>query len=389
MNNSRRQAFTLIEILLVIVILMMFIGSAIYYMSPALHAVKLEEGCARLQSMLKFASAEASQTGKRVRISFASTNDTAGNTFFVPKVFMEMNPISAPGEYTLMPEVTWLDAGILDLVNLQMVQRSEESEDEEDEESEEDGDAEEEETLSERLAESDSAVTTTVSETSGDSAESSGPDSDDSSESKSSNGSSSKKSSTSSSAKISSAKSADIPLALTNKNEFYSAMEGNIVDGGTKITGDDSGSESEELDEALEDAEALEETDISILFYPDGSSDSVILKLASVDEEDTRQAILYLNGITGFVELRYVQTNSDSDSDENEEDSDEETEEDAETEGNIDAANEAMVGDGESFYGGSEGSSKSSSGRSSGGSSSGNSGNTSDSKGTLKKINLE
>ena len=46
---NHQNGFTLIELLLVVVVLMIFMASAVFYMSPALRRVQLEEGAARFE----------------------------------------------------------------------------------------------------------------------------------------------------------------------------------------------------------------------------------------------------------------------------------------------------------------------------------------------------
>jgi hypothetical protein len=43
-----------------------------------------------------------------------------------------------------------------------------------------------------------------------------------------------------------------------------------------------------------------------IAFYPDGSSDSVEVVLSSMDDEDLRQSVVKLSGITGALRHRMI-----------------------------------------------------------------------------------
>lgn len=225
--------FTLIEMLLVITVLMIFMASAVFYMSPALQGVQLEEGAARFESMFKFASAEATQTGKRVLVRFESTNDVAGRAIFVAKVATENDPIGNPGVFSDTPRVVWLDQSIEELVSVVSVVHQE-------------------------VEESDM----TEVELDG-----SGTDMGE-------NG------------------------MGGSEEEGYSAILGN-VNGVVSETETDTGG-NEESDYASNGAEESEVQ--NVLFYPDGSSDTVVVQLISTEVEDTRVAEVRLNGVTGMVE---------------------------------------------------------------------------------------
>lgn len=115
---NHQNGFTLIELLLVVVVLMIFMASAVFYMSPALRGAQLEEGAARFESMFKFASAEATQTGRRVLVRFVPTNDFSGREGYIPRVLVERNPTGRPGEFTELQGVSWLNLGIGELVTV-------------------------------------------------------------------------------------------------------------------------------------------------------------------------------------------------------------------------------------------------------------------------------
>ncbi len=54
--------------------------------------------------------------------------------------------------------------------------------------------------------------------------------------------------------------------------------------------------------EEQEDENALQ----PVTFYPDGSSDSAIIELAAMDEDDNQRAVVTLDGVSGIVTGRFV-----------------------------------------------------------------------------------
>jgi len=247
---NHQNGFTLIELLLVVVVLMIFMASAVFYMSPALRGAQLEEGAARFESMFKFASAEATQTGRRVLVRFVPTNDFSGREGYIPRVLVERNPTGRPGEFTELQGVSWLNLGIGELVTVTTIAHLDDADSE---------DRQKEEEMSDQFW---SSLFTSESASDPDGA-------------------------------------AD-GLELAER-EGYSAILGDVRDGDSFLSGQTNRLEKEEGADSLE-ISLSEEQDV--LFYPDGSSETVELRLISCDEEDQRIAVILLNGITGLVERK-------------------------------------------------------------------------------------
>jgi len=265
MNHQR--GFTLIELLLVVVVLMIFMASAVFYMSPALKGIRLEEGASRFESLLKFASAEAAQSGKRVVIKFVSTNDVSGQVVYIPKVAIENDPIGNPGVFLDLPEVSWMDKEIEDLVQVTRVTLEGQTELAD---TEEDAEANETPSLREQIVSGEAENTDT-------------------------NG-----------------------VVLAEKENYF-AILGDVQDGTNSVQSTNQVSDTLDSETVSE----LESEEKSIIFYPDGSSETIEIEMISCDEEDTRKVIISLNGITGLIEKKIYKTSED----ENDEDSEEEEEE--------------------------------------------------------------
>ena len=265
MNHQR--GFTLIELLLVVVVLMIFMASAVFYMSPALKGIRLEEGASRFESLLKFASAEAAQSGKRVVIKFVFTNDVSGQVVYIPKVAIENDPIGNPGVFLDLPEVSWMDKEIEDLVQVTRVTLEGQAELAD---TEEETDVNETPSLREQIVSGEAENTDT-------------------------NG-----------------------VVLAEKENYF-AILGDVQDGTNSVQSTNQVSDTLDSETVSE----LESEEKSIIFYPDGSSETIEIEMISCDEEDTRKVIISLNGITGLIEKKIYKTSED----ENDEDSEEEEEE--------------------------------------------------------------
>lgn len=261
---NHRRGFTLIELLLVVAVLMIFMASAIFYMSPALRGVQLEEGAARFESLFKFASAEATQSGKRVLVRFVSTNDFSGRTVYLPRVAEEKDPTGAPGVFTDLEEASWMDVGIGELVSVISVLHEEEQEQSESDETQapEDSLAQATEPEVEANSQSDSPNTQTNE------------------------------------------------VALKERENFVAILgdvrgEEEEVSSNTSTNSDSSDSPSDSL--------STDSTEVrDILFYPDGSSETVEIHLISCDSEDLRTAAILLNGITGMIDRKIYTPNSET-----------------------------------------------------------------------------
>lgn len=245
---NHQNGFTLIELLLVVVVLMIFMASAVFYMSPALRRVQLEEGAARFESMFSFASAEATQTGRRVLVRFISTNDFSGREGYVPRVLVEKDPTSNPGSFSELQNVSWLNLGIGELVSV----------------------------ISITHLNGDGSASEQKEEEMSDQFWDYSPPPEDADNLSQASG-----------------------LKLAPR-EGYSAILGDVRDGESSFgagTNDLGQGEEDSLESPVRDSQ-------DILFYPDGSSETVEIRLVSCDSEDKRTVVILLNGITGQVERK-------------------------------------------------------------------------------------
>lgn len=123
-NHSQRGS-SLVEVLLVVAVMVMLAGASVISFSSQLQRSSLEEGVSRVESMLRFARAEAANSGHKVQIQFASARSvgspSSASGLFEPKISSEKDPLNAPGVFSEMQEIAWMDESIADLVQVESV----------------------------------------------------------------------------------------------------------------------------------------------------------------------------------------------------------------------------------------------------------------------------
>jgi prepilin-type N-terminal cleavage/methylation domain-containing protein len=98
---GQRQAgrgFTLIEILLATVLLLLLLGAIVFNFSSLERGARLDEGASQFESLLRHARAQATSSGRQVQIVFEEGSD-AFDSWVVDKVRLtwEPDPLGQPG----------------------------------------------------------------------------------------------------------------------------------------------------------------------------------------------------------------------------------------------------------------------------------------------------
>ena len=124
------RAFSLLELLLVLVIVMLLFGAAVFEFNSINRGASLSEGTDRLKSLFRFASNESQRTGRLVRIRFGLYDvNTSTNTIQtdalseqqLPIVEWEPFPIKFPGQFKLLPNSKTYANDIDELVSIESV----------------------------------------------------------------------------------------------------------------------------------------------------------------------------------------------------------------------------------------------------------------------------
>jgi Tfp pilus assembly protein FimT len=235
--SSRKQnAFSLVELLLTLVLILCLAAASVFCYTAIHKQSNLDEGVDRLQSVIRFARAEAATTGRKVRLKFeseatftgsGSTNDVSLASTELRKVKVEWEPdfLTAPGVFQEYTNKAWSEDLVNELVGVEKVLPLDAS--------------------GAPPKTSDSAETASITSTA---------DSDT-----------------------------------------------------TSLAGSEEKAESTSNDEESSSKEFP-----AITFYPDGSSDSAEIVLASRNDEDSRRIAVRLSGILGSLSSHPVSKNSAS-----------------------------------------------------------------------------
>jgi len=117
-----RSGFTLVEILLTTVLLLLLLGAVVFNFSNLQRGAELDEGATQLEALFRFARAQAAGTGRLVRIAF---EEDVGDGLSVPlgnlQVQWEPDPLNAPGVFAALPEASEFVRNITELVHVEFV----------------------------------------------------------------------------------------------------------------------------------------------------------------------------------------------------------------------------------------------------------------------------
>jgi type II secretory pathway pseudopilin PulG len=113
----------LVEMLLAIVLVLMLASALVFNFSALLRGSQLEEGTTRLETLMRFARAQAANSGRKVQLVFSggeSTNTPAASTGEV-RATWEPDPLRQPGCFADLAEAQWHVQEINDLVQVESV----------------------------------------------------------------------------------------------------------------------------------------------------------------------------------------------------------------------------------------------------------------------------
>ncbi len=125
-GHRRRLAgpgFTLVELLLTVSLLLLMVGAGILNFGPAQGGARLDEGATQVESLFRYARAQAASSGRTVRIVFpdgepvpTGTNPTS--TAPGIQVAWETDPLGAPGQFEALADAKPYTTQIDELVRV-------------------------------------------------------------------------------------------------------------------------------------------------------------------------------------------------------------------------------------------------------------------------------
>ncbi len=122
-REKPRRGFTLIELLLAVALVLLLVSAAIFSFSTLLRGTQLEEGAGQVESLMRFARAQAANTGRRVQIVFDEDEDSDSSAGII-RVVWEPDPLGEPGIFVQMAEAIWQAESINGLIRVESVESS-------------------------------------------------------------------------------------------------------------------------------------------------------------------------------------------------------------------------------------------------------------------------
>ena len=100
------HGFTLVELLLVVALVMLLAGAMVFSFSSLLGNSQVEEGAGQVESLLRFARAQAANTGCKVQLAFdEETNAASPAASF--RLTWEPDPLGQPGYFEDLAGSAW------------------------------------------------------------------------------------------------------------------------------------------------------------------------------------------------------------------------------------------------------------------------------------------
>jgi Tfp pilus assembly protein FimT len=125
-NNC--AAFSLVELLLTLVLILCLAAASVFSYTAMRRSASLDEGANRLQSLIRFAQAEAATTGRKVRLQFETgarpVTESGSDSVELRqiKVTWESDFINAPGVFEVYTNKAWSEDMVNELVGVEKVQ---------------------------------------------------------------------------------------------------------------------------------------------------------------------------------------------------------------------------------------------------------------------------
>jgi hypothetical protein len=117
------QAFTLIELLLAVSLLVVVTGAMIFSFTNLARHAQVEEGTLRMEGLLRFAGAQAAHTGRRVQLVFGETaTNLPSSSSDNIRMTWEPDPLGQPGHFEEFTEASAELQAVNDLVQIESVQ---------------------------------------------------------------------------------------------------------------------------------------------------------------------------------------------------------------------------------------------------------------------------
>jgi prepilin-type N-terminal cleavage/methylation domain-containing protein len=121
-QSKARGGFSLLELLLVVVLVSLLMAAMVFNFTTLARGHQLQEGTNRLETLMRFARAQAANSGRKVQLVFgAETNSVPAATTGEVRATWEPDPLGKPGCYAQLAEAQFHVQELNDLVQVESV----------------------------------------------------------------------------------------------------------------------------------------------------------------------------------------------------------------------------------------------------------------------------
>ena len=127
-SRDTEAGFTLVELLLAVVLVLLLLGAMIFNFSGLPRGAALDEGANQVEALIRFARAQAAQSGRQVQLAIQpASGDGPGTPSDNVHLLWEPDPVARPGLFEPLQEAAEYVRGISDRVRFEQVQIGDDS----------------------------------------------------------------------------------------------------------------------------------------------------------------------------------------------------------------------------------------------------------------------
>ncbi len=121
--RQAQRGFSLVELLMTTVLVGLMAGALVFSFGNLMRGAHLEEGAGRVEGLVRYARAQAANTGRKVQLVFSdvSASETNGASTSI-RMTWEPDPLSQPGQFRDLWQAASQTEGLDELVRIEGVE---------------------------------------------------------------------------------------------------------------------------------------------------------------------------------------------------------------------------------------------------------------------------
>ena len=123
--HMRHQGFSLVELVLSIALLILVFAAIVFNFNALGERSGFDEGARRFESFVRHARAEASLSGKTIRVELLPSTSSAIDRAKRVQVSIEDDPLNKPGQFSTLQGQAWAESevdGLVDVVEVRSLE---------------------------------------------------------------------------------------------------------------------------------------------------------------------------------------------------------------------------------------------------------------------------